>query len=348
MAYAKQVLSYDDVQAKLGDGRKHILLGNGFSIACDPIFDYARLYDAAIKAGLSKRAQKVFEKLGTNNFEGVMRLLEDAHWIAQTYHFIEKDTSAMLDDVQIIKQTLIEAVAESHLENTGKVPDFKKDAALNFLKSYHNIFTTNYDLLVYWVGMHAGGNPPWEDGFRSVKDDPHTPCVVFSERIGSKKGLFYLHGALHLHISMGELRKHTWIRTGKPLTQLIREGLAAQQYPIFVTEGTAEGKLEQIQRIGYLWYCLDKLARIETPLVVFGHSLGQSDQHIANAIALNPKLDRLAIGLYGDPKSNTNQEIYNAISKIQAQREDLRKRKQKAKSLEVFFYDSASAKVWDY
>jgi hypothetical protein len=95
----------------------HLLIGNGFSVACDQIFSYPSLYDAAVTAGLSRRAQKVFSHVGTNNFEGTMRLLDDAHWVAETYGLIPQGgTSQMLSDVDIVKRTLVEAVANNHLE----------------------------------------------------------------------------------------------------------------------------------------------------------------------------------------------------------------------------------------
>lgn len=346
MAFANTVHSYANLLPMLGRGRRHLLLGNGFSIACDPIFKYDRLYDAAVESGLSPRAQKVFERLGTNNFEGVMRLLDDSHWVAETYELIRAGPSGMLEDVEVVKMTLVDAVAKSHLEHTGKLASEKKAAALEFFAPYHNIFTTNYDLLAYWVIMHGPEGPAWKDGFRADEDDPDTPYVVFAERLGGQQGLFYIHGALHLYVASGELRKHTWIRTGKPLTQLIQEGLAGKQYPLFVAEGSPEGKLEQIQRTGYLWYCLDKVSRIEGPLVVFGHSLGESDQHIADAISYNAKLPTLALGLFGDPKSVANQAIYAAASKMKARREKLIAKHGRGKSLDVLFYDSATAPVW--
>lgn len=346
MMSEESVLAYEKMMQKLGSGRRHILLGNGFSIACDPIFSYPRLYDTAVKADLSARAQEVFGRLGTNNFEGVMRLLDDSHWVSKIYGLIDGDASEMLADVEVVKRTLVRAVATSHLENTGAVSGTKKDCALYFLRSFHNIFTTNYDLLPYWVTMHAGENPVWKDGFRPDPDDPTTPHLVFSERLGSQKGLFFIHGALHLYVEGGELRKHSWIRGKKPLTQLIREGLAARQYPLFVAEGSPNTKLEQIQRNGYLWYCLDKLARIEVPLVVFGHSLGPSDQHIADVIAENPKLPLLAIGLHGDPDSSGNQAIYATASNMQARRDQLRKKLSKVEPLDVIYYQSETACAW--
>lgn len=346
MAKDFEILTYKEVKKALGDGRSHILVGNGFSIACDPVFRYPSLYEAAVKACLSPRAQAVFERLGTNNFEGVMKLLDDTHWVAKTYGLIDSDRSEMLKDVKIVKRTLIEAVAQSHLDHTGEVPDERKDAALHFFSTYHNIFTTNYDLLLYWVVMHAGENPPFQDGFRSDEEDSEAPYLVFSHRLGDAKGLYYIHGALHLYVSEGELRKHSWIRTGERLTELIRKGLQAKNYPLFVAEGTPEKKLQQIQSNGYLWYCLDKLARIKGPLVVFGHSLGPSDQHIANAIAANLDFGDLYIGLHGDPDSKGNRAIRAATGRMKARRRDLTATRRRARELTVKYFDSKSARVW--
>lgn len=276
MVFPDRLISYEQVSANLGR-TAHLLLGNGFSVACDPIFRYTSLYESALAAGLSTRAQQVFQRLGTNNFEGVMRLLEDTDWVATTYGLLKAGLSSeMLADVEVVKRTLIEAVASSHLSNTSSVSDEKKARAREFFSPFQTIFTTNYDLLAYWVCMSAR-KVAFQDGFREDEEAPDAPYVVFAERLGRNRGLLYLHGALHLHLAAGELRKHCWSRTLKPLTQLIKAGLDAGHYPLFVAEGSAAQKLEQIQRVGYLWYCLDKLARIESPLVVFGHALGPSD-----------------------------------------------------------------------
>lgn len=346
MTFASAVISYDELLDGLGTGRKHILLGNGFSIACDSIFKYERLYDSAVGAGLSKRAQKVFGRLGTSNFEGAMRLLDDAHWVATTYELIKDGRSDLLDDVEIIKTTLVKAVANSHLTHTGEVEEERKQIALEFLSPYHNIFTTNYDLLPYWVNMYTPREQRWGDGFRSDEDEPDAPYVIFTERLGGHKGLFYIHGALHLYVAHGELRKHCWGRTGTPLTQLIKEGLEQQNYPLFIAEGKSEGKLEQIQRNGYLWYCLDKLARIEGALVVFGHALGDSDQHIIDVLATNPKLKRVAIGLFGDPTSKANKSIYASAKKMEATRAHLANTRKGVAPLSIEFFDSKAAAPW--
>ena len=60
-------------------------------------------------------------------------------------------------------------------------------------------------------------------------------------------------------------------------------------------------KLEQIRGNAYLSYALGKLSRIESPLVIYGHALGRSDSHIADAIVGNEKIKALYVGLFGDP-----------------------------------------------
>lgn len=338
--------NYQDIKARMGNGRWHLLLGNGFSIGCDPIFRYQSLYERAVADGLSERAQAVFQRLGTNNFEGVMRLLQDAHWVAQRYGLVRGVRSAMLDDLEVVKNTLVQAITASHLGHTGLVSDEKKTRALAFISDFHNVFTTNYDLLVYWVNMYAGENPPFKDGFRADENDPEAAYVVFSERLGNQRGLFYMHGALHLYLANSELRKHSWIRTGSRLTDLIQTGLENEQYPLFVAEGSAPKKLQQIQRVGYLWYCMDKFARIEGPLVVLGHSLGASDAHICDAIGDNSQIQNVYVGLHGDPDSPANLAIQDSVRRMEARRVRAAGRRRNVKPLEIAYFDSATAQVW--
>jgi hypothetical protein len=152
-------------------------------------------------------------------------------------------------------------------------------------------------------------------------------------------------GALHLYLEEGELRKHSWSRTGRRLTDSIREGLDQGQFPLFVAEGSPDKKLQQIQRSGYLWYCLEKLRSIQSPLVIFGHSLGSSDGHILDAIASNIELSELYIGLHGDPESVSNQSIKAAAQQMVVRRTRHSERR-KYHPLEVHFYSSDSVQVW--
>ncbi len=342
------IATYAEVRSKLGKGRTHLLLGNGFSISCEPCFGYGSLYEFAKANGLSPTVQAVFERLGTNNFEGVMRLLEDGAWLA-THYGLTGGTSTptqILDDLDSVKVALISAVAKTHPDHTGKVPDQKKTACVSFLSDFHNVFTTNYDLLLYWVEMHGHGSLQGQDGFRQDEDGEYDNYVVFTEHVGGNKGLFFIHGALHLYVQRGEVRKHCWSRTGTSLLQNIRAGLDAGQYPLFVAEGTADKKLEQIQRSGYLSYCLGKLERIENDLVVFGLSFGDSDRHICDVIARNRGLKRLFVGLYDDERSSTSLEVMRNVAGIVEHRNRLIATTRGRGLLEVTYFQARTCPVW--
>ena len=343
---AEQVLTYDEVVRASTDGRSHLLVGNGFSIACDPVFTYGSLYDAAVAAGLSQRAQSVFARLGTNNFEGAMRLLDDGAFLSATYGLDSAGTAEMAADLETIKRALVEAVSRSHLAHTGEVTDVRKAAAAGFLAPYHNVFTTNYDLLLYWVNMAAGSPPPYEDGFRADEDDPEATSVVFAEHLGDKKGLFFLHGALHLYVGSGGLRKHSWTRTGRRLTDQIQAGLDAGRYPLFVAEGSPDRKLEQIRSNAYLAYCLGKFGRITNRVVVFGHSLGASDAHIADALARNDKLKEIYVGVYGGLTSPASEATRRAAEQLAHEWGSRHGAGRRPPTLDIRYYDSSTAACW--
>ncbi|HEU4819494.1 DUF4917 family protein, partial [Janthinobacterium sp.] len=66
--------------------KRHLLLGNGFSIACRPgIFIYKRLFEQADFRQLSATVKQTFEALGTQDFERVIKALRDSRIIAATY-----------------------------------------------------------------------------------------------------------------------------------------------------------------------------------------------------------------------------------------------------------------------
>ncbi len=345
-----ELITYNDVLREIPN-TKHLLLGNGFSIACNKKFEYPNLFEYVKKTSLNPHVLKVFEYLGTNNFEGVMRLLEDSKWIAKHYELERAKgvKSSISRDLTSIKKSLVSAIAKTHLPNPSTISDDRKNRCVSFLEPYQNVFTTNYDLLLYWVANHGQEKLKEQDGFRASVDDPGAEYLVFSEHLGQNKGILFLHGALHLYVEGGETRKHSWVRSKKSLIELVKNGLENGQYPLFVAEGKAEKKMAQIQRSGYLFYCLGKLERIASPLVIYGLSFSENDRHIIHAIADNRDLDRVFIGLHGRIDSRINKQIIHIGNWMMKRRKEhiSAAKGRRAKELDIKYFSSKTVPVWD-
>ena len=123
----------------------------------------------------------------------------------------------------------------------------------------------------------------------------------------SNQNIHYLHGALHLFDSGADVVKEQYDWNGY-LLENISARLDEGSYPIFVTAGNGEEKLEHIRHNRYLSYCYDRLCEVDGSLVTFGFGFGQYDEHIIEAInkaakfssKQPPKLWSIYIGVYSD------------------------------------------------
>ena len=72
------------IQESEGYNRRHVLLGNGFSIACRPhIFAYGKLYEQADFSNISQTVRLAFEALETQDFEKAIKALRDASMLVE-------------------------------------------------------------------------------------------------------------------------------------------------------------------------------------------------------------------------------------------------------------------------
>ena len=82
-----KLLTFAQVMAKTKN--PHLLLGNGFSMAYDSKrFSFTSLLQSAIDSSIINKDDliyKVFEKLGTADFESVMKILDDSQKIIKIY-----------------------------------------------------------------------------------------------------------------------------------------------------------------------------------------------------------------------------------------------------------------------
>jgi uncharacterized protein DUF4917 len=96
--------------------------------------------------------------------------------------------------------------------------------------------------------------------------------------------VLYLHGGLHLYrLPSGATVKRT-AEPGRNLLDLFGVPFRDGAIPLFITEGTSEDKLASIRRSDYLSFAYSLFSRNEGSMVVFGHSLSDTDSHLVHAM----------------------------------------------------------------
>jgi len=334
------------------EGHRHLLLGNGFSIACRPdSFDYGKLFDEADFKALSIEASSLFALFGTADFERTIEALRVSADVIGLYGSTPRDLIDLLDsDADALKEALAEVLARKHPDNVGAIEDREYASARQFLAHFDGrIYTVNYDLLLYWTLLQDAGPPVRnDDGFRADPDDEDAEWVVWDGYEGHGQRVFHLHGGLHLYDAGSQLKKITWVRTGIPLVDQIRGALAENVYPHVVTEGSSEQKLARVEHSPYLHRGLKSLNSCGGSLFVFGHSLAENDEHVLARIE-NSKIESVFVSLHGDPDSTENRTIRHRAELMIEHRavHEQPKPKGRRRLLEVSFYDAESAAIWD-
>lgn len=304
-----------------------LLLGNGMSINVSSRFDYSSLYDEAKGRNLlASSDEAMFELFSTKNFEVALSKLRDAIVIAEAF---EENTDSYKACFRSIQDTLGHAVQKVHLKGR-EVPTQNLAAIQNAFLPHRKIFTTSYDLLVYWAIGHGRGYRLFCDCFWGNHNefDPAN-CAVRRDF----RPIYYLHGALHLVVGGDGI---TWKLTRKDLKAGEKEILDRfykpvpgdpEARPLLVTEGSSRDKLQMIEANDYFAHTYRVLAEDDQPLLVFGHSLGDQDQHLIDAIKANPERP-VAISMVAKNRWD-----------IDEQQARIRKR---LKMKDVSFYDAAS------
>lgn len=287
---------YDGMMQALAKKKRkvHLLLGNGFSMAYDPkIFSYNALYNFVAALG-DPALTKLFEAIKTKNFELVMGQLEMFVALLDAFESKEGLQERVRQASERLKQSLLDAVGSLHPEHVFKIPEEKVSRCAGFLNSYlatgGSVFTTNYDLLLYWV-LLRGGVPNHVDGFGRELLNPieakHGEDQEWSElRWGpnqERQNIHYVHGALPFFDTGPDVVKEEY-SGGAYLLENITARLQKGEYPVFVTAGNGEEKLERIRHNRYLSFCYDSLCKTEGSLVSFGFNFGNYDLHIVDAI----------------------------------------------------------------
>lgn len=344
------------VEEAEGKSGPHLLLGNGFSMAFNSEqFSYRALKDRANAMDeIGDIARGLFDANGTNDFESIIKVIESSVTVLESldggsYRALIKDLTLEANE---LKDALAKAIADLHPDTHYDIDDDALRRVGEFLKSFKNVYTTNYDVLLYWVVMNnlekfKLDEIRYDDGFREASaDDDYV--VWNSFRSAQLQNVFYLHGALHLFLNeqLGQLQKVTWVRTEEALLAQIRERLAAGSFPLVVTEGTAEAKRSKILQSDYLGRNLRSLANVKGGILVYGLGFSDNDDHLKDAI-LNSKATRLAVSLYGDGDSESNLRLRKTMNGLVMERQaQVEASKGRRAGLEVQYFSSESVSLW--
>lgn len=334
------VLTFDEAITSV-DREPHLLLGNGFSRACrNDIFAYDSLFERADFSRLTSFARRSFELLGTTDFELVMRSLRSAAVLVRGHGSDSEALAAeLVSDADGLREVLVAAIAGHHPEFPAEIAAESYASCRRFLSHFKDIYTLNYDLLLYWALMQEEIPPPvpHDDGFRTPDDGPREYVSWEIEKTNSQN-VFYLHGALHVFDAPSELVKYTWCNTGIRLIDQIRRALTNNYYPLFVAEGKSEQKYNRIRHSDYLSRSYRSLSNITGCLFVYGHSLAENDEHILYALERG-KIRALFVSLYGSVTSPENAKIRGRAERIASLRP-------RSRTLDVKFFDAQSANIW--
>ncbi len=377
-----KVLSFDEALEKSQETTRNLLLGNGFSLAYDKeLFHYDSLYDRAKSKieSVPPSLSSLFDEYGCD-FEIIIKMLQQASKVVELYKDSGGELSRSISSrAEIIKAVLIETIIEQNPETVNLVIKEKLLACIDFLshflkswskdgddKNYRNrkagnVFTFNYDLMLYWTLMqaHYDGNVndaadnliflDTNDGFGRDPSGSEKILWLLGGNSQGEQRVFYLHGALHLYSHGHEVEKLKWSSKNGALLEQAKERINNNSFPVFVAEGNSPAKLKKIKSNEYLDSSYNKfiacVKKEEHSLFVHGHSFSENDDHVIERIAFGC-LPYLYISIYGDPESDDNKRIIAKANSLAETRTRERREFGAPRPLKVRFYDAESAKVW--
>lgn len=273
-----------------------LLLGNGLSINLWAGFRYDSLFASAT---LTPQAEAIFAELGTTNFEQCLECLHHANISLRALH---ESTSKVDQTYAEVRDALFETVSDVHMP-WGVFPQRTHDLIATTMNEHRNVFTTSYDLCLYWSHLQTDKAVNiidyfWESGRRF--DVTNTEV-----RSARATRVHYLHGGLHLWTDDSTGEDGKWTSADGRLLDVIKSqyGPTTTRRPLFVSEGTSAAKLRTIRQSPYLAFCLEELRDDESPTVLFGHSLAGQDAHIAAALN-EGKSRRIAVSMYPSGDEN--------------------------------------------
>lgn len=312
-----------------------VLLGNGFSIDYDAgRFAYRSLVEKADLSGLAVERAHLFHAIDTEDFEKLIDYLSTAAEFVGLYGGDTRHASALRSDADVVRRGLADALASSLPKNTYEMEEACVRQARQFLSYFSQIFTLNYDTLLYWLVNRPEIAPDVvrEDGF-----GPDGRRLVWS--LEAEQKVHYLHGALHFFDAAdGGMEKVRSTRKAQ-IVPGIRARLEKGDLPVVVTEGRRAQKEARIARHEYLRETLRRFGECRGALFIHGASMDENDDHIFSRLE-NAESDIVTVyvSLHEGP---ARERVRDRAHRLAANRQE-----NGGDPLRVEFYDAASAQVW--
>lgn len=297
-----------------------LLVGNGLSINISPEFAYESLYSEAEKAPengpLDEQDLMVFERFGTSNFEVALGKLRDAIAMAEV---LDQPSLTYRRRFSSVQAALGATIRRVHLKRS-EVPDSTLATIKDELRGYKAIFSTSYDLILYWATGHDEDFAEFRDCFWGPGNSFDSgDCRIWAGNTAT----YFMHGALHLIVD-GEGRTRKLTGADQTLLEQFGKPIPSdpEARPLLITEGSARDKLRAIEGNDYLSHAYEALKERSGALLVFGHSLGEQDRHLIDAINSNP--DRpVAISMIREDSEHLRERQSEIWGRLKTKAEDV-------------------------
>lgn len=294
----------------------NLLLGNGFSINLCERLSYRSLFKYFIE-NRPERFKTLFESFNTSNFEVILNNLNVAD---NVNNILGVENDEIEPVINHLRDGLIDTIQQNHPNHSElNYPQLRSLGEELF--EFQDIFTTNYDIFLYKIILESilqartdSRTPPYQDYFY---DELNATELAFNYETAypGTRAVYYLHGSLFIYQTDRFVNyKLRRVDQGIEYIRMIGREIMNDNFPVFVAEGDYMNKQKMINSNTYLTFCSNKLERASNNIVVYGFSFGQSDLHIANAIAKSGA-EKIAISIYVGDKSLD--ELENEASYLQ-------------------------------
>lgn len=267
---------------------------------------------------------KLFEGFATTNFESIQEQLLNAKKVNE---LLGLPTELIDPAVEKLRRGLITSVESNH-PRAGDIDVRELQKASEALDPFKDVYTFNYDLLLYRMIMFSKdrsktlGVRRHNDYFWSEYNNEFLEFKDF-DHYGNKH-VYFLHGALFLFPGgrfdyYNDLKLRRGNESFDELIEVVSREIEQGILPLFVSEGTPQEKMRVISGSPYLSFAYRSLEESERRLVIYGWSMSSQDVHMLSALSphrRNRPKRTLAVSIYVGNKSKT--ELQDEVSAVKA------------------------------